>query len=355
MFRKICLIGLIIFSVSMARAEDISVNGRPAENGATLNLFASDLEKGNIVLSLTDEQTDKTEISVDQGKTWQKMDKKEGSFRYAYRPLGDEIIRPEFVLSDNKGGMRTLDPGITINYQANTPEENVAKLLDKLQSAYESENIDRFIRLFVLGYPDRIKFQEAIQQDFYNYRNIRLHPRIESKTFNEDYTRAIWNVYWQRKYDNRSGTGYSDSATITMLFEREGPDWLIIGMNNNAIFGSSLLTSPDLKVTAGDINITDVAAGQVSISAAVHNIGLASASNVKVSFYQKLTTASNFTLIDSKTIASINAGSSANSASVSFTANSGATYDFKIVVDPDYTISEGEESNNSATLLHTMP
>lgn len=356
MFKKVyILIILLLLTATQAGSEEIKINNQKIEKGTTLNIFRLDLDDGKILFAISDEKITKAEISLDSGKNWQEMEIKEGAFSFGYKPLNEEVVNPEFILTEASGSMRTLNPNIRINYQSNTPDEKVQQLLDKMQSFYESENMVMFISLFSPGYPDRIKFQEAIQQDFYNYKNVRLHYRIERKTFDESYSQAIWDVYWQRKYDNRSGASYSDSSTITMLIEREGSDWLITGMNHNAIFGSNLLSSADLKVSSADINIVDVAQGQVTVSSTVHNIGLAGASNVKVSFYQKLSTASSYALIDSKTISSIAATNQATSDTVSFTGNALTSYDFKVVVDPDFSISESEETNNTATRTYILP
>ncbi|MCM8799723.1 MAG: hypothetical protein NC900_03195, partial [Candidatus Omnitrophica bacterium] len=223
MVKKFILIAIIclVFGGSVF-AQTLLVNNKEIEEASTLNLFYDDLEQGKIFFSLRAYKLNKAEITFDQGRTWQEMQKEKDYFIFGYRPLQEEEIRPEFLLTEESGSVRTYKPNVKVIYQKKKPDEAVLLVLDKMKLYYEGENIDRFMDLFSTSYPDRIKFKEAIQNDFYNYKNIRLRYRVDRKTFDSDYKGAIWDVYWERKYDDRDGTSFSDSANISMRLDKEG-------------------------------------------------------------------------------------------------------------------------------------
>jgi hypothetical protein len=294
------------------------------------------------------------------------MEKDGDYFTYKYRPLSDEIVSPEILLTSEPQGMQTYRPNVRINYQKKKPDEQVEQVLEKMKQFYESENKDRFMTLFSSVYPDRVKFEEAIQNDFYNYKNMRLFYRIDSRTFDDDLEGAIWNVYWQRKYEDRNGNSLTDTtATIGMRFDKESGSWLITGLKNNTLFGSSLLVSvataaqSDLTIAASDITLTDLGGYVTRIAAVIHNSGTAAASSVNVKYYKKCIDCpspdANYVDISSdQTISSIAAGSSASAPNVNYSAAGPYEYSFKVEADSANAITESDETNNSATKSITL-
>lgn len=344
--KKIFLGLILILGInSFVFAQTLLINNKEIEEGTTLNLFFDDLDQGKIFFSLRAYKLSKVEITFDQGRTWQAMGKEKDYFIFGYRPLQEEELRPEFLLTEEGGAIRTYKPNVKIIYQKKRPDEAVLQVLDKMKLYYEQENIDRFIDLFSTNYPDRIKFKEAIQNDFYNYKNIRLRYRVDRKVFDTDFEGAIWDVYWERKYDDRQGTEFSDSANIAMRFDKEGPNWLISGMRGNTIFGSTLLGQSDLVISDADVDCVDFD-GAHYLVITVHNQGAANASNVVVRVSR--TYPSSCTV--EKTINNIPSGSSevANFNGVSC-AYCITGISFTISIDPNNTIPESNETNNSVT------
>ncbi|MGE4357844.1 MAG: CARDB domain-containing protein [Candidatus Omnitrophota bacterium] len=331
----------VLFLNGTSFAQTLRINNKEVEEGQTLNLFFDDLEQGKIFFSLKDNHLNKAQISFDKGRTWQEMEREKDYFIFGYRPLLEDRFIPEFLLTYDNGSMRTYTPDVVINYQKKRPQEALEQVLEKMKIYYEQENIDRFIDLFSATYPDRVKFKEAIQNDFYNYKNIRLRYRIDRRTFDEDYTGAIWDVYWERKYDDREGSSFSDSANIAMRFVKEGHQWLISGLRNNTIFGSTLLACVDLKITSADISGSYVG-GDYVVSAVIHNLSSTSASNFKVRFKE-----SSSTFDDTVDVTNISANSQTT---VNYTTPSIIPpFTVTVTVDSTNVLNECNRSNNSAT------
>ena len=330
----------MVFIPQFVFAQSVKVNDKEIEEGQTLNLFFDDLIGGRINISIRAENIKNAEISFDRGRSWEAMEKDGAYFIFNYRPLSEEEIRPLFLLTEESGAAHTFNPSIIIVYQKKKPDEAVLMVLDKMKLYYEQENIDRFIDLFSVSYPDRIKFKEAIQNDFYNYKNIRLRYRVDRRNFDDDYTGAIWDVYWERKYDNREGTSFSDSANIAMRLEKEGPSWLITGLRGNTIFGSTLLGQADLKITSSDIT-GDGYTNYVTI----HNVGSVDAGSFTVKFY--VSTGGPYTLDGSAhNVSSLASGSSTT---ITHVMSAVSPYTLKVVVDEENNVSESNENNNEAT------
>ncbi len=365
-----CLIFMIM--PVLALAQDLKVNNRQIDEGQALNLFQDDLDAGRINFSFSAKGLKKSEISFDQGRNWEEMKEEGDNFIFSYRPNSDETIRPEMLLSYEGSNIQTYRPNIRIYYRRVKPEEEVIQLLDKMQLYYEQENKDRFIGLFASSYPDRVKFDEAIQNDFYNYNNIRLRYRVDRKIFDEDYEGAIWDVYWERKGDSRAGVSFSDNAAISMRIIKDGSNWLISGMRSNSIFGSSLLdtsttstSKPDLSISTSNITLTKQANGSpiaITISTSVNNIGAAAANNVKIKYYKKVTASTcggvdaDFVEISTNQISSIGANSSGTATNIVYTQAPACygttTVTIKVMVNYDNSIVEsdaGNDTNNSAT------
>ena len=132
----------------------------------------------------------------------------------------------------------------------------------------------------------------------------------------------------------------SDEATIAMRFSKEGGRWLISGMHNNTIFGSSLLAT-DLSISASDITKT----ANYTVSARVHNVGSYAISNVQVKFYED--SGGSYALHCTKTISNIPANNT-SSVDCDFSALGPGPVNIKVVVDEANSISESNETNNSA-------
>lgn len=331
----------VLFLNGTSFAQTLRINNKEVEEGQTLNLFFDDLEQGKIFFSLKDNHLNKAQISFDKGRTWQEMEREKDYFIFGYRPLLEDRFIPEFLLTYDNGSMRTYTPDVVINYQKKRPQQALEQVLEKMKIYYEQENIDRFIDLFSATYPDRIKFKEAIQNDFYNYKNIRLRYRIDRRTFDEDYTGAIWDVYWERKYDDREGSSFSDSANIAMRFVKEGHQWLISGLRNNTIFGSTLLGGADLKITSSDIT-----GDGYTNSVTVHNVGSSDAGSFTVKFYYSTDGGQTYSLDGS----AHNISSLAKNSQTTVTHSMSVipSYRLKVVVDEENNVSESNENNNIA-------
>jgi len=357
MSKKILVLAVIIltFIPLAVFAQGLRVNNKEAEEGSTINLFYDDLDAGKINFTLPAANTKKAEITFDRGRTWEEMNKEKDYFTFSHRPLSDEVITPEFLLTSEDGKMNTERPGVKINYQRKNPDEAVLQVLDKMKLYYEQASIDRFMSLFSSSFPNRTKFQEAIQNDFYNYRNMRLHYTIDRKIFDDDLEGAIWDVYWERKGDTRTGGSIDDNATISMRFDKESGVWLISGLRNNTIFGSSLLGGIDLTILS--LIVTDGAgppAYTADVNVAIQNTGNSEATSITVDYYKKRNDGPpdpGFILFNSQSVPSLAAGATLTLPTVTYGALPflGGNYDFKVIVTATGDINE---SNNQRTVSH---
>jgi len=349
MLKRLLFIFLMSFFVipAVCFATEVYINNKKTEEGKTLRLYYDDLEAGKVKFSVGENGLVKAEVTLDKGRNWDLMSAADKLFSYSYRPLSDEVISPEFLLTFEDGNMRTVKPNITIRYLKKKPDEAVVLLLDKMKAYYENEDINNFINLYSMSFPDRIKFKEAIQNDFFNYKNLRLFYRIDQRIFDDDAEGAICDIYWQRKGDDRVGNFFSDSAEISMRMEKEGNNWMITGLRNNTIFGSSLLGSTAVSTSQPDLSISssDISGGYVGpnyvVSAVIHNTGNAAANNFKVYFY------ADDVLQGSQAVGTV----SANSQVTLNQSTLGVIPPFtaKVVIDPENVIPESNKANNTAS------
>ncbi|UCG35446.1 MAG: hypothetical protein JSW17_01200 [Candidatus Omnitrophota bacterium] len=340
MFKKILLFLFVIcFTVSTVYAQNqLMINEKEVAEGTTLNIFKDDLIGRKIIILMSaPEDIEGVEISLDKGRRWGPTTKTKDGFLYQYRPRRDEDLFIIFLVKDRQGSIKIYDPYVKIIYQSARPDEAILLLLGKMKAFYEQENKWQFMRLFSSRFPNRIEFEEAIQSDFVAYNNIRLRYRIDRKSFSGDFNSAIWDVFWERKYSTRTGTNVSDSSNIKMHFGKEGLKWLIIGMDGNDIFGSTVVADkPDFAIRSADISCAGVPAAVV---AAVNNKGNADALNVDVAFKELIGgggTTINVPRIRANSVVNVNSGL-------------GCVGTYRVTVDPDKLIDELDETNNVAT------
>jgi len=109
---------------------------------------------------------------------------------------------------------------------------------------------------------------------------------------------------------------------------------------------------PDLTLSSSSADITfdpasPVAGDTVTITATIHNVGGAEATNVVVSFYDGRLDLGGTQIATDQMIPSVVAGGGTDIASVDWTAVSG-NHDIFVYVDRDNAIAESDESNNMA-------
>ena len=320
-------------------SQELFILGERVEKGEALTFFKNELPYGKIEFLLKDILAEKVEISLDGGHTWDVMEKQDNNFVYKYRPYNDEIIKPVFLIKE-KEKTYTFNPKVNIAYYKQDPTQAIMSLIGKMKTYYEMERKSRFLNLFSRSYPNFIKFEEAIQNDFYNYNNIRLNYTIYQKVFSPDYKNSIWKIKWEKKYTDLSGNQHSAEALISMKFKKEGARWVVSAMRNNTIFGSTLL-GVDLYISSSDIAKT----ASYNVSVTVHNRGGSAVSNVSVKFYED--SAGSYNLHCTRLISNIPAGGSAT-VNCDFSALGPIPVNIKVIVDEENTISESNETNNTA-------
>jgi hypothetical protein len=350
-----CIILLAVSCTALAGVP-LKINNKDIQEGQMVALFNDDLEGGKMTISTpAEEGVDGAEVSFDKGRTWEKMERQGDRFIYAHRPRDGDKMNIVFMFKKAGGETSMRSTNVMVYFQKNKPDVAIDLVLQKMRDAYEAEQLGRFMDLFSMHFPNRVRFEQSIQNDFYNYNNIRLYFRVDRALNDPNYKGAIWDVYWERKYMDRSGTEYSDSAHIAMKFNKEADRWLIGAMNGNTIFGSSLLSPsnpPDLVITNAGFIVTagPNGTGQANVQFTINNVSTAPASNVPVVIYVKKSTDVSYPATPkyTTTITSIGANSQYSSATITLTGLSLVPYDFKIVIDPNNTLKETNTNNNSA-------
>jgi hypothetical protein len=298
----------------------------------------------------TEAPINKVEVSTDGGKTWQEA---EGTNSWQYKfYLNEGLHKVRFLASDEKDNM-VITGDLKILYTKLKPQEAILNILKKIKESYEQENLEKLMSCFSESkYPNYIKFKEAIIRDFQYFRNIRMFRRIDRYTISDDSKTAYYDVLWKSKYtDIRDNSKFSRSTIISMYFIKEDGLWKVASMKNNNIFGTILLSDIDLTLTSSDIS--SLGGATPTITATIHNSGEEEARNVKVKFYYRLVGAS-YISFGERTISRISRkGSSSTSATLSGIQGNNIT--IKVDIDPDNTITERNETNNSATITTNIP
>lgn len=355
------LVVLFFFATFLyAQEEKISIFEVRVENKDAPNLteefsfYKEDLigERINITGQAKSKEVDisKVEVSTDGGRSWQDAEGKE-NWQYSFYPE-EGLHKIKFLVSDTKGNISTFG-NLKILYTKFRPQEAISNLLERMDQTYAQENLERFIFCFSESrYPNYTKFKEAIARDFQYFRNIRTFKRIENYNISSDEKEAFYSVLWKTKYtDIRDNSKSSRSAVISMYLINEDGLWKVASLKNNNVFGTTLLSDIDLTLSSSDISSSGGAAP--TITATVHNNGEEEARNIKVRFSYKPTGGS-YTAFAERTIASISRkGSSSTSATLSGVAQ--GNYTIKVDIDPDNTIAERNETNNSATRVISIP
>jgi len=342
-----CVILLVTSSIALAGVP-LKINNKDIREGEMVALFGEDLEGGKLTVSTpADEDIDGAEISFDKGRTWEKMEREGGRFIGKYRPRDGEKMTIVLMFKKATGETSLRSTNVTVYFQKMKPDAAILLVLEKMQNAYEAENLGRFMDLISMRFPNRVQFEQAIQNDFYNYNNIRLHFRVDRAVNDPNFKGSIWDVYWERKFLNRSGTESSDTAHIAMKFNKDMDRWLIGAMNGNTIFGSSLATSslsPDLSVTPAGISGGYVGPNYF-INAIIVNNGNAPASNFRVQFAYT----QGATTIGYETVGTINANSQVTVRHSIAPTIPGAGDSVTVTIDPDNVLSGDSKGNNVAT------
>lgn len=206
--------------------------------------------------------------------------------------------------------------------------------------------------------PDLIEGQGAgIGAVTHNNGNVDAY-NIEVRFYDGDYAEGDLIGIVNIPFIQSGGTSYAQMPWNT--FGQSGRNYIhvIIDLqnnieetneDNNATLKSIDVTppvKPDLTVTSTDIvfsNLTPKEGGPLTITSAIHNLGT-DAGNIKVSIYDGAALLSTYTIYPI-----IHFGEEAqvifNIDTVGFSGNHG----FHIVVDPDNTVDEQREDNNSAS------
>jgi len=258
---------------SAAAAEEVLINGRPVETGRDVVLYGEDLEMGRLEFLLQDTRARKAEITLDGGRTWDEMRPDPGGFSFYAYPDADETFRPEFMLEFPDGSMQMHRPLVSVLFRLNKPDEAVLELLASLRERYEAENEIDFLDLISDRFPGRIEFEEGIRNDFLDYDRIRLFYRLESRTFNDAYTVAVWDVYWKKKHENASGTEFEREGVMTMYMGLEDGVWRVLAMEDNLIFGAEETSSVDLVAYESEMQALPAGPQGPYLRAVIHNTG----------------------------------------------------------------------------------
>lgn len=273
-FQASCVLAAPVFTVS----------DKAAREGDIIYFSKDDLPSGKLAFSIPIPQdADSAEISLDNGRRWEKMERKTDNFVYDHRVFDDARMYISFLFKSSDGKTRIQSTGVLVVYQARTPYKAIVFLLDQMKSAYESENKGRFLSYISYRFPNRTQFEQAIQNDFYYYNNITLFYRIDRSDIDANFEGAIWNVRWEKKWMDRYGNTFSKTAGIAMRFDKDQNAWVCSGMDNNTIFGSSLLSYAQLSIKSSDITDASVAGDHI-VRALIYNTGNVDANNFTVAF-----------------------------------------------------------------------
>lgn len=341
---------MLMLNVNLYAQNGVVVNGQSVVEGEQIFIYKSELKDNNFVISFSNaEHNNSVEISLDKGRSWNDMKLVDGTFVYKHRPLKDQEFVLSFLLKSEES-FKTYSPNIKIKYAKSHPEDAVIQILEKMKRFYQNEQKHQFMNLFSNRYPEQIKLTDAIESDSYNYNNIRLRYRIDRKVFMPDSKSAIFDVYWQRKYNDRTTANNNDSATIAMYFVSQGESWKIAGMTNNTLFGSSsnLLVGGAGATSIKKADLIPVAGSFLQVAGfntkvTIKNNGETAASSFKLAFYFK--PAGTWILDGTETVASLASGAQVVVNHL-YTAPTAGTQDVRVVVDSVSQVNETDETNN---------
>lgn len=155
----------------------------------------------------------------------------------------------------------------------------------------------------------------------------------------------VLNSAGELKY-SYSGSGKAYVADLGT----DGRKEVILGSGASvSALATTIVQLPDLTLSPSDISFSNpnpAVEETVTITATIHNIGNADATDVVVQFFDGDPDNAGTQIGDDQTIASINAGGT-GTAQVDWTATSGS-HDIYVIVDPYDDILESDESNNEA-------
>ena len=132
-----------------------------------------------------------------------------------------------------------------------------------------------------------------------------------------------------------------------MRLDKDRNVWLISGMDNNTMFGSSLTSPADLSITSSDIALSQIPGMNARVIVTVHNAGGMKANNIRVDIYKKGPLDADYALMSTQTILAINGNSQASTNAADTAVSPGLNY-FKAIVDPNNTLGESDVLNNTA-------
>ncbi|MCR4338126.1 MAG: hypothetical protein NUV91_10015 [Candidatus Omnitrophica bacterium] len=338
---------LSLFSFSSAEDLNFSykINGQPVKAGDQLKIFGADLKTSRLEFEVTvPAEIQSLEISLNGGRTWDGMKAKGNVFTYKFRPDEVQELNPTFLVEQEDGTTKIENPQIIVLYQEVRPEDAILQLFDRMKTSYENEQKTQFMNNISSSFPNRVELEEAIQTDFNTFQNIRLRYQVQSAVISPNQVNAIYQVLWEKKWQNNSGVNDSSSATIGMNVGRESGDWKVKNMRDNSIFGATLVEQSKPELTGSDMTVNST--GQ-TITITINNTESRVAENIQVDFYmQNATFFPTTTFVGTQTITSLAGNSSTTLTQTGVTMSGVDCNTGTVVIDPLNRIDEVNETNN---------
>lgn len=223
--------------------------------GDELLMGKDDLDLGRIIVrgqaEVQEGSIGRVDVSWDGGKTWNKASlDKNGLFNSEFKP--DTGREYEFRIRSITTTGKKNDPeehAFTVVFGEATGTDAVIAVFRQMLRAYMGGNAHDFMQFVADDFEgDRLALEDAIDDDFRYFDNIRIEPNI-MRVVQFDNHYEIYFTFNRSLQSVRSGKLLRDSAATSMSFVRAGGGLKLADMAAPVIFGVSDPTETATSVT----------------------------------------------------------------------------------------------------------
>lgn len=232
---------LVFFFIGIASAarvevKDVSVAGQSIKGGESLELVLTDLEEGKVIIRGKAQgiktNVEKVEISLDEGRFWEPVEGIE-EWTFSFVPEDGKNYPVSIRALDTKGKKSRL-VNVDLSYRAITltQEEQIRRMLRKLEDIYTDEDQAKFLSYFSEeDYPDYYTFVESIEYTFDNNNNLKV--KITPQEIRIEGQAAIVKADYNKTWD--TGSSRTGKNKIIRL-KKIGGIWKITSLEDERMF-----------------------------------------------------------------------------------------------------------------------